>query len=453
MTTYAVEVGEKPNPNGEHPVRVRVTMKRKHKRFPVGVSVPPSVFRKGRVMPTHPQSETFNKLIRAKLLEVESLVDNNAVKCIEDLIRLMEGVPEPAVESTPEEMSEPTLVAALMDAFNESEQAGKPQTANVFRTVANSVERIIGDLHLDAINYDTLHGYANGLRGEGKRKNTIHKHMRTLRRSINRFIDIERWKGQNPFNRFKYKLSSERTAKTKLTPAEIRLLVEAVLSIRSYDLARDLFLFSFYTCGTRIGDVITLQMHNICDGVLTYSMDKTGDPHEVPLNAAALAIIDKWRRDDNPFIFPLLKENFFAGTERQKKQLVNSAASYVNKYLRLICGNLGITKRVSAHVARHSWAFIAHQSGVSLEDIRKALGHKSILTTQTYISDLSRKVDRVVVDAVTNVTNQFATQTWVDANEAGGIDVSNRTPERGGPKRVSKHIVELVGGDVSAGGL
>ena len=415
--TFNVELGAKPNGNGEHAVHVRATINRQNKRFTVeGVRVAPEHFEnegykhkqnRQRIKPAHPLAETLNKLIRVKLLEVETMVLASGAQSIDELNRHVNGETaqaERAPEPAPASAETPTLVAALMDAFNASEKAGKPQTANVFRTVANSVTRLIGDIALDDIKRETLDDYANALTCEGKRVNTVHKHMRTLRRSINRYIhDLKRWDGKNPFNRYGYKLKSERTAKTKLTRNEVAKLEAAVHRIKSYDLARDLFLFMFYTCGTRIGDVLTLQPNQVRDGVLCYQMDKTGDPHEVPLNDEAQAILAKWQ-SAGPFVFPVLKADYFSMNERQKKQRINSATVYVNKFLQLVCTAEGITKRVSCHVARHTWAYIAHERGASLEDIRKALGHKSILTTQTYVSDLSRKVNRSVIDLVTGST-------------------------------------------------
>lgn len=46
----------------------------------------------------------------------------------------------------------------------------------------------------------------------------------------------------------------------------------------------------------------------------------------------------------------------------------------------------GITKKLSMHIARHSFANIARQKKANVYDISKALGHSSIKITETYLS-------------------------------------------------------------------
>jgi integrase/recombinase XerC len=56
----------------------------------------------------------------------------------------------------------------------------------------------------------------------------------------------------------------------------------------------------------------------------------------------------------------------------------------MNTYIRSICNDLGINKKVSCHVARHSFATNALELGIPIETVSKALGHSSIKTTQIY---------------------------------------------------------------------
>jgi len=56
----------------------------------------------------------------------------------------------------------------------------------------------------------------------------------------------------------------------------------------------------------------------------------------------------------------------------------------MNDYISKICSKLGIIKKVSCHVARHSFATNALELGIPIETVSKALGHSSIKTTQIY---------------------------------------------------------------------
>ncbi len=47
-----------------------------------------------------------------------------------------------------------------------------------------------------------------------------------------------------------------------------------------------------------------------------------------------------------------------------------------------------IEKKITTHIARHSFSDIARTKGVSVYDISRVLGHSSINITETYLSKL-----------------------------------------------------------------
>ena len=58
----------------------------------------------------------------------------------------------------------------------------------------------------------------------------------------------------------------------------------------------------------------------------------------------------------------------------------------VNQRLKRISKNLNI-KHISTHIARHTFAMLNVNSGLSIDDLSKALGHKSLEVTRNYISE------------------------------------------------------------------
>lgn len=56
----------------------------------------------------------------------------------------------------------------------------------------------------------------------------------------------------------------------------------------------------------------------------------------------------------------------------------------------------GITKNVTPHVFRHSFATLLMEQGVNLRYIQEYLGHESILTTQRYLHINSRKAQEIL---------------------------------------------------------
>ena len=78
-----------------------------------------------------------------------------------------------------------------------------------------------------------------------------------------------------------------------------------------------------------------------------------------------------------------------------------------NARLGLLAKRLGLGSHISSYTLRHSWATTAKHTGASVEMISELLGHKSIRTTQIYLSsfntsDLS-SVNRKVCHYIENV--------------------------------------------------
>ena len=66
----------------------------------------------------------------------------------------------------------------------------------------------------------------------------------------------------------------------------------------------------------------------------------------------------------------------------------------INQYLLEIQKELKINKKITCHVARHSFATNALEMGVPIETVSKALGHSSIKTTQIYAKVTETKLNQ-----------------------------------------------------------
>lgn len=142
----------------------------------------------------------------------------------------------------------------------------------------------------------------------------------------------------------------------------------------------DAFLFCCYA-GLRYSDFIRLRPDNLIrvrDEIwLAYKSEKTGVEVHLPLyllfEGKALTIL-KEHQDDLANFFQL-KDN-----------------SNVNKVLRNIARQAGLTKNISFHTARHTNATLLIYSGVNITTVQKLLGHKSVKTTQIYASIMDQTI-------------------------------------------------------------
>lgn len=64
----------------------------------------------------------------------------------------------------------------------------------------------------------------------------------------------------------------------------------------------------------------------------------------------------------------------------------------MNDYLKEIAAVCGINKKITYHVARHSFATLSISYGVPIESVSKMLGHTNIRTTQIYAKIIDTKL-------------------------------------------------------------
>lgn len=62
--------------------------------------------------------------------------------------------------------------------------------------------------------------------------------------------------------------------------------------------------------------------------------------------------------------------------------------------MRKIKTKLGIEKKVTTYVARHTFSTVLKRSGVSTEFIQESLGHTDIRTTENYLDSFEKDVKR-----------------------------------------------------------
>ena len=163
---------------------------------------------------------------------------------------------------------------------------------------------------------------------------------------------------------------SERIA--YLTDDERHAMEVVVLTDSSLIHARDCFLFCCYT-GLAYADASNLTLDNFLDrdGSLFIISERTKNRSDI-----AIKVIDKARA--------LLEHYDF-------KMPFVSNQKY-NLYLKAVAKHAGITKRLTSHMARHTFATSALHNGIPIEVVSKMLSHADIGTTQLYAKVLADDV-------------------------------------------------------------
>jgi site-specific recombinase XerD len=210
--------------------------------------------------------------------------------------------------------------------------------------------------------------------------NTAHKYIKNLKKIMNMAVGLD-WIPSNPFNQFK--CSYTNPEREILNQDEINILINKILHTPRLEEVRDVFIFCCYT-GFAYSDVYEFRQNAVMKGLdgnlwLSTLRQKTGTKESVPLLPVALDIIEKYRNSEYC-------------NKHNKLLPVNSNQRY-NAYLKEIADICGITKKLTSHIARHTFATtITLANGVPIETVSKMLGHHSIRTTQIYAKVVEQKV-------------------------------------------------------------
>lgn len=302
--------------------------------------------------------------------------------------------------------------------FAERKHQVNVQTGRRYDAIVSKLKKYTGGkLSFNELTVSWLNEYSDWLASERKnKKNTIHSNFRAIRAILYSAIKEDLFpQERNPF--FKLKLKQPKVSKTKLSATEIKQFAKQETKSKFQELAKDLFLFSFFMQGMRFRDVAMLRNHEVLGNRVNYEMNKTGNTQNIMLHPMALDVIEKYRRDDSipyNFVFPLIDvdkvlRNLLpvgknltvadltfneAPTGQQQKiqkeldREISSKNAYVNKEIKKVAKSAGISKNISFHVARHSYADIGRSKKADLHELSKSLGHSSLKVTENYLSSL-----------------------------------------------------------------
>jgi integrase len=292
-------------------------------------------------------------------------------------------------------------------------------TADNHRTVLNSLTDYFkrDGISINEINSNMLVSYERFLRVErtmirlnqekkeikttkkGLSDSGLHNHMRDLRtmfnaaRNLYNNEDLGIYKIKHyPFKKYKIG-SSPITKKRNNTIEQVRVIRDCETKPGSRaELAKEIYLLSFYLCGMNAVDFYKLTKKDIRNGRIDYNRAKT-----------------EGKRKDNAFISIRIIEEAKPLLEKYIEKLsvrysaydgLDTALSMGMKQLRKLTGISGIT----IYWARHTFATIARNScRMSKDDVALALNHvdDEHRTTDIYIEKDWGIVDEVQLKVIT----------------------------------------------------
>lgn len=391
-TIEAVLYTSKTLSNGQHPIMLRLTKNRKRKYISLHISLAPQHWDDEKCKPRRncPDKERIEALIQQKMQELQSQVMDFKTNDKEYTLNTL-------VEKASRKVVRQTVGDYLNDYIDRLLAANRVGNAKTFQELRTSLTKFCRwlDFYFIDIDAEWLKRYEQWLRVEKHYSdNSIGIRFRSLRVLYNSAItDGLIKKTDYPFDTFKVSKFKEATAKRSLTKEDIRRIMDCeVRTLTKYpkpflQLAKDLFLFSYLSCGINLTDILHIRYADIVDGRLVINRQKTGKLLSFQLQPTALDILDKYRQPNHTpqdYIFPVLRRSVHV-TAQQQYGRVQRTNKRINRYLKLIGEHLHLPITLTTYVARHSFATVLKRSGVSTSIISESLGHSSEKITQIYL--------------------------------------------------------------------
>ncbi len=283
--------------------------------------------------------------------------------------------------------------------INKLMNEGKASTASPFLTTLNALLEFAETKKANAPNFDLtdigykfLIDFESWLRTDRKLKDTsISVYMRSIRTIYNSAIK-ERIVKKDSYPFDQYSIGERLNTKTQpraISKEQIKQIMVLELPEHSPEqLAKHIFLFSYFTRGMNFVDIARLTKENIQGERLFYTRSKTKKTFSIKLLPQAKKILNYYIENKvhkGRYIFPIFDESVHV-TDKQKYDRRKTALRKVNKHLKVIAKMIGEENlNLTTYVARHAYATVLKQSGTPTAKISEALGHQTEQITQIYL--------------------------------------------------------------------
>ncbi len=372
--------------DGLAPVYMRVVIGLQRLSLHTNIHVKPSDWTGEKIGGTSEEAKKLNKCLEAfKLrafdLQRELMTEGRPIT-IENMKCKWDGV----------SLDKPRMLMEIFDQHNKQmaqlvNKEFSPPTLERYETSYRHTQSFLqwkykkDDIDIKEMKFELIADYEFWLKTvRNCEHNTSVKYLSNFKKIVHICMN-NGWLSHDPFVGFK--MAMREIERPFLVQEELDAIIEKDFPIQRIVQVRGIFVFCCYT-GLSYADVEKLTNDDITTGIdsekwIWTNRQKTDTPTRVPLLPPALALLEKYK--DYPICV------------RRKRLLPVSSNQKMNKYLKEIADACGITKKMTFHTSRHTFATtVTLSNGVPIETVGKMLGHRNLKTTQHYARILEKKV-------------------------------------------------------------
>jgi integrase/recombinase XerD len=221
--------------------------------------------------------------------------------------------------------------------------------------------------------------YLDYLQEIGKKSSTVSRNLASIR-SFYQYLVRTKKVLVDPTNNIQAP-KIEKRVPSILTAKEVELLLDQPQNVDLKGIRDKAMLEFAYATGMRVTEIISLNIDDV-NFEEAYVSCKTGiKQRNIPLGTMSLKALKEYTEEARPY---LIKDESVKSlfVNINGKRLTRQGFWKIVKYYK---EQAHITKEITPHVLRHSFATHLLQNGADLKAIQSMLGHSDISSTQVYM--------------------------------------------------------------------
>lgn len=387
--------------DGTRALFIRLSQNKKHKYITTSITINAKDFNpKAKfgqwVRSSNLRSKTYNSTLIAEIHKLEDLIQGNQNKTLDQIVDLYKN-------GTLD--GEVMFVDFTLAYLKRNEHLYKPASRHRYDVSITDIKEYTQkqDIPITDITTNFLESLYNHCRDRGNMFSTINNKFKKIKKIMSEAVKDGIIKyDENPFLNFTFP-RNEKPNRSKLTLEELDLIRGLELKENSNIWhARNIFLLQFNLAGIRVSDILTLKYENLTeDNRIQYKMHKTGEVQTFKLSKEAMLILSYYldtSRKKTDYILHFIPNIDLTLDALQKT--ISKKTSLINNNLKTIAHLCEIDKKITTHIARHTFASIAAGKTKDIRVVSKLLGHSNVSTTQTYIASLNDKEMDSAIDTI-----------------------------------------------------
>ena len=265
--------------------------------------------------------------------------------------------------------------------FLENDKRVSKNTLESYRRDIMQYADYIEENHMNytKIDNEEIEEYLDYLKEEGKKASTISRNLASIRSFYQYLIRTKKIKN-DPTEKIKSP-KVEKKIPSVLTSQEVELLLEQPKNVDLKGIRDKAMLEFAYATGMRVTEIISLNIENVNLYQGFVICNTVGKKRNIPLGSISLKALKEYVEKARPI---LIKDESVKAlfVNVNGKRLTRQGFWKIVKYYK---EQAHISKDITPHVLRHSFATHLLQNGADLKAIQTMLGHSDISSTQVYM--------------------------------------------------------------------